>query len=150
MTLEADSPLQIVARRSQGHRNNALRLLSLNQGVCWLSDAFCSRRDWCSLYLLFISGLHYFLQQSEKKQNLCQPLACFWCCYLMLNKFLLLWMLMFVFRLRLCVCGFPRQQQKLWREPCNRVLLDPEFMVQMLAAVYHAMYVSFKPKILVW
>lgn len=45
------------------------------------------------------------------------------------------------FFLRLCVCGFPRQQQKLWREPCNRVLLDPEFMVQMLAAVYHAMYV---------
>lgn len=43
---------------------------------------------------------------------------------------------------RLCVCGFPRQQQKLWREPCNRVLLDPEFMVQMLTAVYHAMYVT--------
>ncbi|XP_068185177.1 hyccin 2-like isoform X3 [Antennarius striatus] len=42
--------------------------------------------------------------------------------------------------LRLCVCGFPRQQQKLWREPCNRVLLDPEFMVQMLTAVYHAIY----------
>lgn len=39
------------------------------------------------------------------------------------------------------MCGFPRQQQKLWREPCNRVLLDPEFMVQMLTAVYHAMYV---------
>lgn len=44
----------------------------------------------------------------------------------------------------MCVCGFPRQQQKLWREPCNRVLLDPEFMVQMLTAVYHAMYVSLK------
>lgn len=41
------------------------------------------------------------------------------------------------------MCGFPRQQQKLWREPCNRVLLDPEFMVQMLTAVYHAMYVPF-------
>nr|XP_020450430.1 protein FAM126B-like isoform X2 [Monopterus albus] len=41
---------------------------------------------------------------------------------------------------RLCVCGFPRQQQKLWREPCNRVLLAPEFMVQMLTAVYHAIY----------
>ncbi|XP_056883690.1 hyccin 2-like isoform X1 [Takifugu flavidus] len=41
---------------------------------------------------------------------------------------------------RLCICGFPRQQQKLWREPCNRVLLDPEFMVQMLAAVYHSIY----------
>lgn len=42
------------------------------------------------------------------------------------------------------MCGFPRQQQKLWREPCNRVLLDPEFMVQMLTAVYHAMYVHLK------
>uniref|UniRef100_A0A665WZT5 Family with sequence similarity 126 member B n=1 Tax=Echeneis naucrates TaxID=173247 RepID=A0A665WZT5_ECHNA len=41
---------------------------------------------------------------------------------------------------RLCVCGFPRQQQKLWREQSNRVLLDPEFMVQMLTAVYHAIY----------
>uniref|UniRef100_A0A3B1J073 Family with sequence similarity 126 member B n=1 Tax=Astyanax mexicanus TaxID=7994 RepID=A0A3B1J073_ASTMX len=41
---------------------------------------------------------------------------------------------------RLCVCGYPRQQQKLWREPCNRVRLDPEFMVQMLTAVYHAIY----------
>ena len=42
----------------------------------------------------------------------------------------------------LSVCGFPRQQQKLWREPSNRVLLDPEFIVQMLTAVYHAMYVN--------
>ncbi|XP_023695806.2 hyccin 2 isoform X2 [Paramormyrops kingsleyae] len=41
---------------------------------------------------------------------------------------------------RLCVCGFPRQRQKLWREPCGRVVLDPEFMVQMLTAVYHAIY----------
>ncbi|XP_035379004.1 protein FAM126B [Electrophorus electricus] len=41
---------------------------------------------------------------------------------------------------RLCVCGYPRQQEKLWRESCNRVRLDPEFMVQMLSAVYHAIY----------
>ncbi|KAI1898331.1 hypothetical protein AGOR_G00071220 [Albula goreensis] len=41
---------------------------------------------------------------------------------------------------RLCVCGFPRQQQKPWKEPCNRVILDPEFMVQILTAVYHAIY----------
>ncbi|XP_060796591.1 hyccin 2 [Neoarius graeffei] len=41
---------------------------------------------------------------------------------------------------RLCVCGYPRQQQKLWRESCNRMRLDPEFMVQMLTAVYHAIY----------
>ncbi|XP_039599173.1 protein FAM126B-like, partial [Polypterus senegalus] len=41
---------------------------------------------------------------------------------------------------RLCVCGFPRQQQKSWSEACGRVILDPEFMVQMLTAVYHAVY----------
>ncbi|KAJ8255302.1 hypothetical protein GJAV_G00203340 [Gymnothorax javanicus] len=41
---------------------------------------------------------------------------------------------------RLCVCGFPRQQEKPWQEACNRVLLDPEFMVQMLTAVYHAIF----------
>ncbi|XP_053369321.1 hyccin 2 isoform X3 [Clarias gariepinus] len=41
---------------------------------------------------------------------------------------------------RLCVCGYPRQQQKLWRESCSRVRLDPEFMVQMLTSVYHAIY----------
>ncbi|XP_048091643.1 LOW QUALITY PROTEIN: protein FAM126B [Alosa alosa] len=41
---------------------------------------------------------------------------------------------------RLCVCGYPRQQLKAWREPCHRVRLDPEFMVQMLTAVYHAIY----------
>ncbi|XP_066543796.1 hyccin 2 [Amia ocellicauda] len=41
---------------------------------------------------------------------------------------------------RLCVCGFPRQHQKPWKEPCGRVILDPEFMVQMLTSVYHAIY----------
>ncbi|XP_052431825.1 protein FAM126B-like [Carassius gibelio] len=40
---------------------------------------------------------------------------------------------------RLCVSGYPRQQQKSWKEPYNRVRLEPEFMVQMLTAVYHAM-----------
>lgn len=40
---------------------------------------------------------------------------------------------------RLCVSGFPRQQLKAWTTPCMRVLLEPQFMVQMLAAVYHAM-----------
>ncbi len=39
----------------------------------------------------------------------------------------------------LCVSGYPRQQQKSWKEPCYRVRLEPEFMVQMLTAVYHAM-----------
>uniref|UniRef100_A0A673LWR0 Protein FAM126B-like n=1 Tax=Sinocyclocheilus rhinocerous TaxID=307959 RepID=A0A673LWR0_9TELE len=41
---------------------------------------------------------------------------------------------------RLCVSGYPRQQQKSWKEPCNRVRLESEFMVQMLTAVYHAIY----------
>ncbi|KAF4109516.1 hyccin 2 isoform X2 [Onychostoma macrolepis] len=41
---------------------------------------------------------------------------------------------------RLCVSGFPRQQLKAWTAPCFRVLLEPQFMVQMLAAVYHAIY----------
>uniref|UniRef100_A0A671LZH0 Protein FAM126B-like n=1 Tax=Sinocyclocheilus anshuiensis TaxID=1608454 RepID=A0A671LZH0_9TELE len=41
---------------------------------------------------------------------------------------------------RLCVSGFPRQQLKAWTAPCMRVLLEPQFMVQMLAAVYHAIY----------
>ncbi|MGH0117507.1 UNVERIFIED_CONTAM: hypothetical protein FKN15_038027 [Acipenser sinensis] len=39
---------------------------------------------------------------------------------------------------QLCVCGFPRQQEKPWKELCGRVILDAEFMVQMLTAVYHA------------
>lgn len=41
---------------------------------------------------------------------------------------------------RLCVCGFPRQQLKAWSAPGLRVMLDPEFMVQMLTAVYHAIF----------
>ncbi|MBN3273044.1 F126B protein, partial [Polyodon spathula] len=41
---------------------------------------------------------------------------------------------------QLCVCGFPRQRQKPWKELCGRVILDPEFMVQMLTAVYHAIF----------
>ncbi|XP_051966825.1 protein FAM126B-like isoform X4 [Xyrauchen texanus] len=42
--------------------------------------------------------------------------------------------------IRLCVSGYPRQLQKSWKEPRNRVRLEPEFMVQMLTAVYHAIY----------
>nr|XP_055040405.1 hyccin 2 isoform X1 [Misgurnus anguillicaudatus]XP_055040407.1 hyccin 2 isoform X1 [Misgurnus anguillicaudatus]XP_055040408.1 hyccin 2 isoform X1 [Misgurnus anguillicaudatus] len=41
---------------------------------------------------------------------------------------------------RLCVSGYPRQQQKSWKDSSNRVRLDPEFMVQMLTAVYYAIY----------
>lgn len=41
---------------------------------------------------------------------------------------------------RLCITGFPRQRQKMWSETCGRVILDPEFMVQLLTAVYHAIY----------
>ncbi|XP_075790407.1 hyccin 2 isoform X2 [Pelodiscus sinensis] len=41
---------------------------------------------------------------------------------------------------RLCVSGFPRQHEKCWKEYCNRVVLDPDFMVQLLTGVYYAIY----------
>ncbi|XP_019409668.1 PREDICTED: protein FAM126B isoform X2 [Crocodylus porosus] len=41
---------------------------------------------------------------------------------------------------RLCVSGFPRQHEKRWKEHCGRVVLDPEFMVQLLTGVYYAIY----------
>ncbi|KAE8580344.1 hypothetical protein XENTR_v10024397 [Xenopus tropicalis] len=41
---------------------------------------------------------------------------------------------------RLCVGGFPRQHEKHWKDLCGRVVLDPEFMVQLLTGVYHAIY----------
>ncbi|XP_043104452.1 protein FAM126B-like [Puntigrus tetrazona] len=53
--------------------------------------------------------------------------------FLVILKTLVIW-------IRLCVSGFPRQQLKAWSSPCIRVLLEPQFMVQMLAAVYHAIY----------
>jgi len=40
---------------------------------------------------------------------------------------------------RLCVSGFPRQHEKHWKEHCGRVVLDPDFMVQLLTGVYYAM-----------
>ncbi|XP_027657262.1 hyccin 2 isoform X1 [Falco biarmicus] len=41
---------------------------------------------------------------------------------------------------RLCVSGFPRQHEKRWKERCGRVVLDPDFMVQLLTGVYYAIY----------
>ncbi|XP_040609497.1 protein FAM126B isoform X4 [Mesocricetus auratus] len=41
---------------------------------------------------------------------------------------------------RACVSGFPRQHEKQWKEICGRIVLDPEFMVQLLTGVYYAMY----------
>ncbi|XP_057614386.1 hyccin 2 isoform X1 [Chionomys nivalis] len=41
---------------------------------------------------------------------------------------------------RVCVSGFPRQHEKQWKEVCGRIVLDPEFMVQLLTGVYYAMY----------
>lgn len=41
---------------------------------------------------------------------------------------------------RLCVSGFPRQNEKCWKEVCGRVVLDPNFMVQLLTGVYYAVY----------
>ncbi|KAM6348561.1 LOW QUALITY PROTEIN: hyccin 2 [Alca torda] len=40
---------------------------------------------------------------------------------------------------RLCV-RFPRQHEKRWKEHCGRVVLDPDFMVQLLTGVYYAIY----------
>ncbi|GAB1284996.1 Protein FAM126B [Apodemus speciosus] len=39
---------------------------------------------------------------------------------------------------RVCVSGFPRQHEKQWKELCGRIVLDPEFMVQLLTGVYYA------------
>uniref|UniRef100_A0A2K6EYP0 Hyccin PI4KA lipid kinase complex subunit 2 n=1 Tax=Propithecus coquereli TaxID=379532 RepID=A0A2K6EYP0_PROCO len=39
---------------------------------------------------------------------------------------------------RVCVSGFPRQHEKHWKELCGRIVLDPEFMVQLLTGVYYA------------
>nr|XP_033801653.1 protein FAM126B isoform X3 [Geotrypetes seraphini] len=41
---------------------------------------------------------------------------------------------------RLCVCGFPRQHAKRWKEICGRIVLDSSFMVQLLTGVYHSIY----------
>ncbi|XP_077175253.1 hyccin 2 isoform X2 [Paroedura picta] len=41
---------------------------------------------------------------------------------------------------RLCVSGFPRQHEKCWKEDCGRVVVDPDFMVQLLTGVYYAVY----------
>nr|XP_020667424.1 protein FAM126B isoform X1 [Pogona vitticeps]XP_020667425.1 protein FAM126B isoform X1 [Pogona vitticeps]XP_020667426.1 protein FAM126B isoform X1 [Pogona vitticeps] len=41
---------------------------------------------------------------------------------------------------RLSVCGFPRQHEKPWKEDYGRVVLDPDFMVQLLTGVYYAVY----------
>ncbi|XP_038604765.1 protein FAM126B isoform X2 [Tachyglossus aculeatus] len=41
---------------------------------------------------------------------------------------------------RVCVSGFPRQHEKHWKEKCGRVVLDPDFMVQLLTGVYYAIY----------
>ncbi|XP_026523693.1 protein FAM126B isoform X1 [Notechis scutatus] len=41
---------------------------------------------------------------------------------------------------RLCVSGFPRQNEKCWKEDGCRVVLDPDFMVQLLTGIYYAIY----------
>ncbi|KAI4589406.1 hypothetical protein MJG53_020430, partial [Ovis ammon polii x Ovis aries] len=40
---------------------------------------------------------------------------------------------------RVCVSGFPRQHEKQWKELCGRIVVDPEFMVQLLTGVANAM-----------
>ncbi|EHB17461.1 Protein FAM126B [Heterocephalus glaber] len=41
---------------------------------------------------------------------------------------------------RVCVSGFPRQDEKHWPELCGRIALEPGFMVQLLTGVYYAVY----------
>lgn len=118
----------------------------------WCVSCLCSLlRKWLLFPLVILLVRSALLPAAArgnlgfKKQNITVSLSCFFLRLPDAVLALLMWLRMCVCSLlRLCVCGFPRQQQKLWREPCNRVLLDPEFMVQMLTAVYHAMYVSSK------
>ncbi|XP_074550405.1 hyccin 2 isoform X1 [Halichoeres trimaculatus] len=107
-------------------------------GSMALTEGALSQHD---LIRVVYSGLHP-QRETFTAQNRFEVLCFLMLCYNSAVVYMPLSSYQSVCRMssRLCVCGFPRQQQKLWREPCNRVLLDPEFMVQMLTAVYHAIY----------
>lgn len=115
------------------HEPSSLGSMALTEGALCQHD----------LIRVVYSGLHP-QRETFTAQNRFEVLCFLMLCYNSAVVYMPLSSYQSVCRMssRLCVCGFPRQQQKLWREPCNRVLLDPEFMVQMLTAVYHAMYVS--------
>ncbi|XP_062861567.1 hyccin 2-like [Trichomycterus rosablanca] len=107
-------------------------------GSMALTEGALSQHD---LIRVVYSGLHP-QRETFTAQNRFQVLCFLMLCYNSAVVFMPASSYQAVCRMssRLCVCGFPRQQQKSWRESCNRVVLDPEFMVQMLTAVYHATY----------
>ncbi|XP_078117841.1 hyccin 2 isoform X2 [Sander vitreus] len=113
------------------HEPSSLGSMALTEGALCQHD----------LIRVVYSGLHP-QRETFTAQNRFEVLCFLMLCYNSAVVYMPLSSYQSVCRMssRLCVCGFPRQQQKLWREPCNRVLLDPEFMVQMLTAVYHAIY----------
>ncbi|XP_032384960.1 protein FAM126B isoform X2 [Etheostoma spectabile] len=113
------------------HEPSSLGSMALTEGALCQHD----------LIRVVYSGLHP-QRETFTAQNRFEVLCFLMLCYNSAVVYMPLSSYQSVCRMssRLCVCGFPRQQEKLWREPCNRVLLDPEFMVQMLTAVYHAIY----------
>ncbi|XP_061697180.1 hyccin 2-like isoform X1 [Syngnathoides biaculeatus] len=113
------------------HEPSSLGSMALTEGALCQHD----------LIRVVYSGLHP-QRETFTAQNRFEVLGFLMLCYNSAVVYMPLSSYQSVCRMssRLCVCGFPRQQQKLWREPCNRVLLEPEFMVQMLTAVYHAIY----------
>uniref|UniRef100_A0A8C6Q7Y9 Hyccin PI4KA lipid kinase complex subunit 2 n=1 Tax=Nothobranchius furzeri TaxID=105023 RepID=A0A8C6Q7Y9_NOTFU len=113
------------------HEPSSLGSMALTEGALCQHD----------LIRVVYSGLHP-QRETFTAQNRFEVLCFLMLCYNSAVVYMPLSSYQAVCRMssRVCVCGFPRQQQKLWREPCNRVLLDPEFMVQMLTAVYHAIY----------
>ncbi|XP_017280037.1 protein FAM126B isoform X4 [Kryptolebias marmoratus] len=113
------------------HEPSSLGSMALTEGALCQHD----------LIRVVYSGLHP-QRETFTAQNRFEVLCFLMLCYNSAVVYMPLSSYQSVCRMssRVCVCGFPRQQQKLWREPCNRVLLDPEFMVQMLTAVYHAIY----------
>ncbi|XP_013872186.1 protein FAM126B isoform X2 [Austrofundulus limnaeus] len=120
-----------LSKPSMYHEPSGLGSIALTEGALCQHD----------LIRVVYSGLHP-QRETFTAQNRFEVLCFLMLCYNSAVVYMPLSSYQSVCRMssRVCVCGFPRQQQKLWREPCNRVLLDPEFMVQMLTAVYHAIY----------
>uniref|UniRef100_A0A3Q2QIA8 Hyccin PI4KA lipid kinase complex subunit 2 n=1 Tax=Fundulus heteroclitus TaxID=8078 RepID=A0A3Q2QIA8_FUNHE len=120
-----------LSKPSVYHEPSSLGSMALTEGALCQHD----------LIRVVYSGLHP-QRETFTAQNRFEVLCFLMLCYNSAVVYMPLSSYQAVCRMssRVCVCGFPRQQQKLWREPCNRVLLDPEFMVQMLTAVYHAIY----------
>uniref|UniRef100_G3U6W8 Hyccin PI4KA lipid kinase complex subunit 1 n=1 Tax=Loxodonta africana TaxID=9785 RepID=G3U6W8_LOXAF len=48
--------------------------------------------------------------------------------------------ILFILSLKICVCGYPRQQVRKYKGLSSRIPVSSEFMVQMLTGVYFAFY----------